>query len=83
VVASPYSEVTVTGTEPPPGAVTETVPVVGRPSDHTSLSVVADPVEAPKSARKVWGMPVDGIDRYGRSAICCEVAMVARAAGFT
>ena len=51
MVALPYSDVTVTGTVPPPGAVIETVPVVGRPSDHTSLRVVAEPADGPKSAR--------------------------------
>ena len=50
LVAFPYSEVTVTGTEPPPGAVTVTAPVVSSPSDHTAASWSCPPAAAPKVA---------------------------------
>ena len=50
VVASPYSEVTVTGIEPPPGAVTLTEPVESSPSDHSAATWSVPPAVAPNEA---------------------------------
>ncbi len=50
VVALPYSSVTVTGIEPPPGAVSVTAPVTDRPSDHTAASWSAPAPAGPKVA---------------------------------
>ncbi len=57
--------------------------VTGIPSVQTAARSVPPPPAGPKLAWNAWGMPVAGIDRYGRPASWPVVVMVASADGFT